>query len=92
MHNLFRIYSQEKSKKDFWVKGNFASLLNLTSQVEKLSPLRLYWDKNNESFVQVPKNVIENLRKTESYLTSKMTTIHKLNMIRYYQDIINSLE
>ncbi len=28
----------------------------------------------------------------ESYLTSKMTTIHKLNIIRYYQDILNPSE
>ena len=91
-HNFFDIYSQEKSKNDFWTKGNFASLLNLPTQVEKFGPLRLYWDGNNKRFVQIPKNCIENLRKTESYLTSKMTTMHKLNMIRYYKDIINPSE
>ncbi len=88
-HYFFEIYSQEKSKSDFWIKGNFASLLNLPKQVEKIGPLRLYWDGNNERFVQISKNSIENLRKTESYLSSKMTTMHKLNMIRYYKDIIN---
>ncbi len=91
-HNSFEIYSQEKSKNDYWIKGNLASLLNLPSQVEKFGPLRLYWDGNNEHFVQTPKNTIENLRKMESYMTLKMTTMHKLNMIRYYQDISNPLE
>ncbi len=83
---------QEKSKNDFWIKGNFVSLLNLPSQVEKFGPLRLYWDGNNERFVPMPKNVIENLRKTDSYLASKMTTMHTLNMIRYYQEILNPSE
>ncbi len=91
-HNFFDIYSQAKSKNDFWIKGNFASLLNLPTQVEKFGSLRLYWDGNNERFVQIPKNCIENLRKTELYLTSKMMTMHKLNMIRYYKDIINPSE
>ncbi len=58
--------------------------MNLPSQVARFVPLRLYWDGNIERFVQTPKEVIENLRKTKSYLTTKMTEIHKINMIRYY--------
>ncbi len=67
-------------------------MLNLPTQVEKFGPLRLYWDGNNKRFVQIPKNSIENLRKNDLYLTSKMTTMHKLNMIRYDRDIINPSE
>ncbi len=67
-------------------------MLNIPSQVEEFGPLRLYWDGNNEHFVQNPKKVIKNLRQTESYLTSKMTTMNKLNMIGYNQDIVNPSE
>ncbi len=66
-HNFFEMYSQEKSENYFWIKENFASLLNVPSQVEKFGPLILYWDGNNDRFVQIPKNVIENLIKMESY-------------------------
>ncbi len=54
-HNFFEIYSQEKSKNDFWIKGNFASLLNLPSQIENFVPLRLYCNGNNELFFRYPK-------------------------------------
>ncbi len=92
IHNFYEIYSQENSKNYFWIKGNFASLMNLPSQVEKFGPLRCYWDGNNDHFVWIPKNLIEHMRKMESYLISKMTTMHKLNMIRYFQDVIKPPE
>ncbi len=63
--------------------------MNLPSQVTRFGSLRLYWDGNNEHFVQIAKDVIENLRMTKSHLTTKMSEMHKLNMIRLHQDVIN---
>ncbi len=63
--------------------------MNLPSQVARFGLLRLYWNGNNEHFVHIPKDVIENLRKTKSYLTTKISEMHMLNMIRYYQDFVN---
>ncbi len=35
-------------------------MINLLQQVARFGSLRLYWDGNNERFVQIPKNVIAN--------------------------------
>lgn len=71
----------------FLDKRQFYISADLPSQLERFGPLRLYWDSNNEKFVYIPKNVVENLkRKKETYLKSKMTVLHKLNTIRYYRD------
>lgn len=88
-HNFFDKYSPGNCKTDFWTKGNFISLTNLGSQIRRFGPLWLYWDGNNERFVHIPKEIIENLRKTDSYLKSKMTIFNKLNMIRYYFSLMN---
>lgn len=65
---FFDKYSLTNYKIDIWTKNKFVSLMNLHPHIAQWGPLWLFWDGNNVSFIHTPKNAMENLRMTDSYL------------------------
>ena len=60
----------------FWAtKGNFASLLNITLQVEYFGPLWWYWEGTQECYIQTVKTVLVSMLKSISYFERKLALI-----------------
>ena len=56
----------------WWIKGNIVSLLNVSDQISKYGHLRFYWEGNRERFIQSINPLLQNMRRTDSYLLKKM--------------------
>ena len=56
-HRYCRSYFQKKDT-PFWANtGNFPTLLNLGSQIDRFGPVRLYWEGTRERYIQELKNI-----------------------------------
>ena len=60
----------------WYSKGNFLSLLNLPSQVDKFGHIRLYWEGSRERSIQQIKPYLINMRHTPSYFKTKLTHMY----------------
>ena len=75
---------QNARKKPFWgTKGNFTSLLNLEEQIQRYGSVRWYWDGTRERFIQIVKQELTSMRKTESYFRTKLIRIHRRGVIEW---------
>ena len=72
------IYNFEGSSSEpIWAtKGNFLSLLNLHSQVEKFGSIRCYWEGSRERSIQLIKPYLINMRSTTSYYRTKLNHMY----------------
>ena len=85
--------TQDTSISEFWeTKYNFISLLNLPQQIADFGSLRFYWEGNRERFIQSVKKVLDSLRKTQTYLQSKLTLLHKLTTLEWMQHRLENIQ
>ena len=73
----------------WWTKGNLVSFLNFREQIDKYGHLRFYWEGNRERFVQYIKPILQNMRKTDTYIFQKMV---ELNTIRAIRELLTVLD
>ena len=67
----------ETNSESIWVtKGNFLSLLNLQSQIEKFGSIRCYWEGSRERSIQLIKQYLINMRSTTSYYKTKLNHMY----------------
>ena len=77
----------------FWCsKSNFVSLLNLPDQIDYFGALRLHWEGDREHFVQTPKRHLKTMRRTETFLQSKLGYLHKLANLNNILESLSSNE
>jgi len=77
----------------FWFsKSNFVSLLNLPDQIDYFGALRLHWEGDREHFVQTPKRHLKTMRRTETFLQSKLGYLHKLGNLNNILESLSSNE
>ena len=62
-------------------KGNFVSLLNLSTQIKEYGPVYLHWEGVRERFIQNVKPALTNMRTSVSYLVKKLEKIHQDNTL-----------
>ena len=69
--------SPNTTKIPWWYKtGNIVSFLNFHDQIVEYGHLRLYWEGNRERYIQSVKPLLQNIRKSETYLELKMIELH----------------
>jgi hypothetical protein len=66
-----------KEAEPFYVKGNFISLLNLPTQIQRCGRLGGLWDGELERNIQGVKPSLSHLRKNSSFLQTKLTGIRQ---------------
>ncbi len=66
-----------KDAEPFYVKGNFISLLNLPTQLQRCGRLGGLWDGDLERNIQGVKPSLSHLRKNSSFLHTKLTGIRQ---------------
>ena len=83
VHNFeVRTYVQDSNHDFSWYsKGNFLSLLNLPSQIQKFGHLRNYWEGSRERYIQLVKPFMKNNRNTSSYLQTQLKNVLSLTIL-----------
>lgn len=66
----------------WWKKGNIVSFLNVRDQIDNFGHLRFYWEGNRERRVQSINTLLNNMRKTDSYMCNKMDELHSITAMR----------
>ena len=74
----------------FWLpKGNYVTLLNLPEQIERFGPLRNYWEGTREWYIHLIKRQLTNMRRTYTFMSSKLTEVHQCNVLDWIMHNLN---
>ena len=72
----------------FWFKkGNFLSLLNLPSQIEKFGSLKYYWEGSRERTIQQIKPYLIKTRLTSSFYKAKLKKMYTSQTFKVMNDL-----
>jgi hypothetical protein len=77
----------------FWLsKGNYVTLLNLPEQIERFGPLRDYWEGTRERYIHLIKRQLTNMRRTYTFMSSKLTEVHQSNVLDWIMHNFDPVE
>ncbi len=77
----------------FWLsKGNYVTLLNLPEQIEQFGPLRDYWEGTRERYIHLIKRQLTNMRRTYTFMSSKLTEVHQSNVLNWIMHNLDPVE
>ncbi len=77
----------------FWLsKGNYVTLLNLPEQIERFGSLRDYWEGTRERYIHLIKRQLTNMRRTYTFMSSKLTEVHQSNVLDWIMHNFDPVE
>ena len=80
-HRCCRSYFHKKDT-PFWANtGNFPTLLNLGSQIDRFEPVRLYWEGTRERYIQELKKHLVGMRRNPEYFGGKLCLMYRTNVM-----------
>ena len=85
-HRFCRSYFHKKDT-PFWANtGNFPTLLNLGSQIDRFGPVRLYWEGTRERYIQELKKHLVGMRRNPEYFGGKLCLMYRTNVMDWVRE------